>query len=60
MGDEFAGATSTPDGKVLFVNIQASSGLTFAIWGLGRRARWQSLPAAQTQPAAPNASPSLR
>jgi uncharacterized protein len=32
-GDEFAGATFTPDGKVLFVNIQASSGLTFAIWG---------------------------
>jgi len=32
-GDEFAGSTFTPDGKVLFVNIQASSGLTFAIWG---------------------------
>jgi secreted PhoX family phosphatase len=32
-GDEFAGATFTPDGQVLFVNIQASSGLTFAIWG---------------------------
>jgi secreted PhoX family phosphatase len=32
-GEEFAGATFTPDGKVLFVNIQASSGLTFAIWG---------------------------
>ena len=33
MGEEFAGATFTPDGKVLFVNIQAGSGLTFAIWG---------------------------
>jgi uncharacterized protein len=33
MAEEFAGATFTPDGKVLFVNIQASSGLTFAIWG---------------------------
>ena len=33
MGDEFAGATFTPDGKVLFVNIHGSSGLTFAIWG---------------------------
>jgi secreted PhoX family phosphatase len=32
-GDEFAGATFSPDGKVLFVNIQAASGLTFAIWG---------------------------
>ncbi len=32
-GEEFAGATFTPDGKALFVNIQASSGLTFAIWG---------------------------
>jgi secreted PhoX family phosphatase len=32
-GDEFAGATFTPDRDVLFVNIQASSGLTFAIWG---------------------------
>ncbi|MGH3100319.1 MAG: alkaline phosphatase PhoX, partial [Thermoleophilia bacterium] len=33
MGDEFAGSTFTPDGKVLFVNIQAAAGLTFAIWG---------------------------
>ena len=33
MGEEFAGSTFTPDGKVLFVNIQASTGLTFAIWG---------------------------
>lgn len=32
-GDEFAGSTFTPDGEVLFVNIQSSSGLTFAIWG---------------------------
>jgi hypothetical protein len=32
-GDEFAGATFSPDGKTLFVNIQASRGLTFAIWG---------------------------
>jgi uncharacterized protein len=31
--DEFAGSTFTPDGEVLFVNIQSSSGLTFAIWG---------------------------
>jgi secreted PhoX family phosphatase len=36
-GEEFAGATFTPDGKVLFVNIQASSGLTFAIWGPWRK-----------------------
>jgi secreted PhoX family phosphatase len=32
-GEEFAGATFSPDGEVLFVNIQASTGLTFAIWG---------------------------
>ena len=32
-GDEFAGATFSPDGRVLFANIQASAGLTFAIWG---------------------------
>jgi len=31
--DEFAGATFSPDGTTLFVNIQASRGLTFAIWG---------------------------
>ena len=37
MGEEFAGATFTPDGKVLFVNIQASSGVTFAIWGPFRK-----------------------
>ncbi len=29
---EFAGATFSPDGKILFVNIQ-KPGLTFAIWG---------------------------
>ncbi|MGH2781860.1 MAG: alkaline phosphatase PhoX [Thermoleophilaceae bacterium] len=33
MGEEFAGSTFTPDGKVLFVNLQSRSGLTFAIWG---------------------------
>jgi secreted PhoX family phosphatase len=32
-GDEFAGSTFSPDGRTLFVNIQASRGLTFAIWG---------------------------
>ena len=31
--DEFAGSSFSPNGKTLFVNIQASSGLTFAIWG---------------------------
>ena len=31
--DEFAGSTFSPDGHTLFVNIQASKGLTFAIWG---------------------------
>jgi uncharacterized protein len=31
--DEFAGATFSPGGETLFVNIQASRGLTFAIWG---------------------------
>ena len=31
--DEFAGSTFSPSGKTLFVNIQASAGLTFAIWG---------------------------
>ena len=29
---EFAGATFSPDGRTMFVNIQFSSGLTFAIW----------------------------
>jgi uncharacterized protein len=36
--DEFAGSTFSPDGKTLFVNIQASRGLTFAIWG-----DWESI-----------------
>jgi len=31
--DEFAGSTFSPDGKTLFVNIQASKGISFAIWG---------------------------
>lgn len=30
--DEFAGATVSPDGRTLFVNIQAAEGRTFAIW----------------------------
>lgn len=33
LNDEFAGATFSADGKTLFVNIQAGTGLTFAIWG---------------------------
>jgi secreted PhoX family phosphatase len=32
-GDEFAGATFSRDFTTLFVNIQASRGLTYAIWG---------------------------
>jgi secreted PhoX family phosphatase len=32
-GEEFAGASFSPSGDTLFVNIQASNGLTFAIWG---------------------------
>jgi hypothetical protein len=31
--DEFAGATFSPDGGTLFVNIQAARGMTFAVWG---------------------------
>ena len=31
--DEFAGSTFSTDGQTLFVNIQASRGMTFAIWG---------------------------
>ena len=31
--DEFAGSTFDPTGHTLFVNIQASAGMTFAIWG---------------------------
>ncbi len=30
--DEFAGACFSPDGRTMFVNIQARSGMTFAIW----------------------------
>jgi secreted PhoX family phosphatase len=33
INDEFAGATFSPDGKTLFVNIQSGTGLSFAIWG---------------------------
>jgi uncharacterized protein len=36
--DEFAGTTFSPDGETLFVNIQASAGMTFAIWG-----PWESI-----------------
>lgn len=32
-GEEFAGATFSPDGGTLFVNIQANQAVTFAIWG---------------------------
>lgn len=32
-GDEFAGSTFDDKGHTLFVNIQASRGMTFAIWG---------------------------
>ena len=35
--DEFAGSTFSPSGKTLFVNIQSSAGMTFAIWGPWRR-----------------------
>jgi uncharacterized protein len=31
--EEFAGATFSPDGHTLFVNIQAAQAVTFAIWG---------------------------
>ena len=31
--DEFAGSTFSPDGRTLFVNIQAGAGMSFAIWG---------------------------
>ena len=31
--DEFAGSTFSPDGETLFVNIQDSIGMSFAIWG---------------------------
>jgi hypothetical protein len=32
-GAEFAGATFSPDGKTLFVNVQAKLGRSYAIWG---------------------------
>jgi len=32
-GDEFAGATFSPDGSTLYVNMQSSTGRSFAIWG---------------------------
>lgn len=32
-GSEFAGATFSPDGSTLFVNIQGPPGMTLAIWG---------------------------
>jgi hypothetical protein len=31
--EEFAGATFSPDGETLFVNIQAAQGISFAVWG---------------------------
>jgi len=37
-GEEFAGSTFSRNGKTLFVNIQASTGVSFAIWG-----NWQKL-----------------
>jgi secreted PhoX family phosphatase len=33
INDEFAGSTFSSDGRTLFVNIQASRGLSLAIWG---------------------------
>jgi secreted PhoX family phosphatase len=33
LNDEFAGATFSPDGETLFVNIQSTVGLSIAIWG---------------------------
>jgi hypothetical protein len=37
-GDEFAGSTFGPGGHTLYVNIQASAGMSFAIWG-----RWERI-----------------
>jgi hypothetical protein len=37
-GEEFAGSTFDQSGKTLYVNIQASQGISFAIWG-----NWQKL-----------------
>ena len=36
--EEFAGSTFSRNGKTLYVNIQASNGISFAIWG-----NWQKL-----------------
>jgi uncharacterized protein len=36
---EFAGATFSPDGQTLFVNIQSEEALTLAIWGPWHKAR---------------------
>jgi secreted PhoX family phosphatase len=33
LNDEFAGSTFSSDGETLFVNIQATRGLSIAIWG---------------------------
>jgi secreted PhoX family phosphatase len=33
LNDEFAGSTFSPNGRTLFVNIQATVGLSIAIWG---------------------------
>jgi secreted PhoX family phosphatase len=33
LADEFAGSTFSPDGETLFVNIQQTTGMSFAIWG---------------------------
>ena len=38
VGNEFAGACFSPDGRTLFVNIQ-TPGITFAIWGPWDRKR---------------------
>ena len=35
--DEFAGATFSPGGETLYVNIQAAAGMSFAIWGPWQR-----------------------
>jgi hypothetical protein len=35
--EEFAGATFSPFGETLFVNVQGPPGLTFAVWGPWRR-----------------------
>jgi secreted PhoX family phosphatase len=37
-GEEFAGSTFSRNGKTLYVNIQASQGISFAIWG-----NWQQM-----------------